>query len=53
MPKVGGVLYIEPWSAKVRYDSIVGRSRAPRATRSFFTITSVTPDGPRFFWAPA
>ena len=26
---------------------------APRSTRSLRMMTSVTPDGPRFFWAPA
>src|SRR5437867_7599892 len=53
MPNVGGVLYIESFWLCVRYCNIVGRSERPRSARSLRMITSVTPDGPRFFCAPA
>src|SRR3974390_2024827 len=53
MANVGGVLYKDFSLMCVRYCNTVGRFLSARSARSFRTITSVTPEGPRFFCAPA
>src|ERR1700734_1250104 len=50
---VGGVWYSDFSLMCVRYCSTVGRFLSARSARSFRTITTVAPDGPRFFCAPA
>jgi hypothetical protein len=53
MLKVGGVLYIESFSMWVLYLKIVGRLAGARSAKILAHATSTTPEGPRFFWAPA
>ena len=53
MEKQGGVLNMESFSAWVLYLSMVGTCAGTRSSRSSRMMTTVTPAGPMFFWAPA
>src|ERR1700722_4394474 len=50
---VGGVWYSDFSLMCVRYCSTVGKFLSARSAKSFRTITTVAPEGPRFFCAPA
>ena len=49
MPNVGGVLYNELLSANVEYFKIVGKFVFACSIKSLRIITTVTPEGPKFF----
>ncbi len=57
MLNVGGVLYRLPLSAMTLYSSMAGQEGTPpnaiaeevSTNKSFLTMMTVTPDGPKFF----